>query len=78
MLREADAGVKTSEICRKRNVSDATLYTWKAKYARMGISDLRKMRGVGGCRRLKQIVDDQTSDNQALKALTSKNYLNPK
>ncbi len=32
LLREHDAGVKTAELCRKRGISDATLYNWKAKF----------------------------------------------
>lgn len=78
-LKEADAGVKTSDICRKYNVSDATVYKWKAKYAGLETSDLRKMRNLEDeNRRLKQIVADLTLDNQALKALSSKNFLSPR
>ncbi len=79
VLKEADAGVKTSDLCRKHNVSDATFYKWKAKYAGLEVSDLRKMRSLEDeNRRLKQIVADLSLDNQALRALTSKNYLSPK
>ena len=52
---------------------------WKAKYAGMEVSDLRRMRGLEDeNRRLKQIVANQALDLDALKALTSKNYLSPK
>ena len=79
VLREADAGMKTSDLCRKHNVSDATFYKWKAKYAGMEVSDLRRMRGLEDeNRRLKQIVANQALDIEALRALTSKNYLSPK
>lgn len=78
VLHEADAGLKTAEICRKHNVSDATVYKWKAKYAGLEISDLRKLRALEDeNRRLKQIVADLTLDNQALKALSAKNFLSP-
>ena len=33
VLNEAEAGAKTSELCRKHGVSEATFYKWKAKYA---------------------------------------------
>ena len=79
VLKEADAGMKTAELCRKHNVSDATVYKWKAKYAGMEVSDLRRMRGLEDeNRRLKQIVANQALDLEALKALTSKNFLSPK
>ena len=79
VLREANAGMPTAELCRKHNVSDATVYKWKAKYAGMEVSDLRRMRGLEDeNRRLKQIVANQALDLEALKALTSKNFLSPK
>ena len=79
VLKAADAGMKTAELCRIHNVSDATFYKWKAKYAGMEVSDLRRMRGLEDeNRRLKQIVANQALDLEALKALTSKNYLSPK
>ena len=79
VLNEADAGMKTADLCRKHNVSDATVYKWKAKYAGMEVSDLRRMRGLEDeNRRLKQIVANQALDLEALKALTSKNFLSPR
>ena len=79
VLKEADAGVKTTELCRKHNVSDATIYKWKAKYSGMEVSDLRKMRALEDeNRRLKQMVANQALDIEALRALSSKNFLSPK
>ena len=79
VLKEADQGVKTSDLCRKHNISDATIYKWKAKYAGLEVSDLRRMKGLEDeNRRLKTIVADLTLDNQALRALSSKNFLSPK
>ncbi len=79
ILKEAEAGVKTADLCRQHNVSDATVYKWKAKYAGLEVSDLRKMRALEDeNRRLKQIVADLTLDNQALKALSSKNFCSPR
>jgi putative transposase len=79
VLKEADAGMKTADICRKYNVSDATVYKWKAKYVGLEVSDLRRLRSLEEeNRRLKQLVANQALDIEALKALTSKNYLSPK
>ena len=38
MLREAEAGATTKELCRKYGSSEPTLYNWKAKYAGMTVS----------------------------------------
>ena len=75
VLKEAEAGGKTAEICRKHGISDATFYKWKAKYVGMEVSDLRKLRALEDeNRRLKQIVANQTLDIQALKAVLSKKF----
>ena len=75
VLKEADAGVKPTELCRKYGISDCTFYTWKNKYGGMQVSEVRKMKGLEDeNRRLKHIVADLTLDNQALKAINSKNF----
>jgi len=75
VLREAEAGVKTGELCRQHGISDATFYKWKTKYANMEVSDLKKMRTLEDeNRRLKQIVADLSLDNRALKDVLSKKF----
>lgn len=75
ILKEVESGVKTSEICRKHNVSDATIYKWKAKYAGMEISDVKKMKALEAENsRLKQIVAEQSLDIRALKDVLSKKF----
>ncbi len=44
ILKEADAGVKVKDICRRHGFSDATYYNWKSKYGGMQASDLRRMK----------------------------------
>lgn len=43
ILKEVEAGAKVGEICRKYGISDATYYNWKAKYANLGLSELKPM-----------------------------------
>ena len=75
VLREAEAGAKTSELCRKHGVSEATFYKWKAKYAGLTVSELKRLRSLEDeNRRLKQIVAQQALDNWALKELLAKNF----
>ncbi len=75
VLKEAEAGAKTSELCRKDGVSEATFYKWKAKYAGLTVSELKRLRSLGDeNRRLKQIVTQQALDNWALKELLAKNF----
>jgi putative transposase len=75
VLKEAEAGAKLSDLCRKYGMSDATYYNWKTKYAGMTVSDLKRLKSLEEeNRRLKQIVAEQALDNRALKELLSKNF----
>ncbi len=75
VLKEAEAGAKTGELCRKHGVSEATFYKWKAKYAGLTVSELKRLRSLEDeNRRLKQIVAQQALDNWALKDLLAKNF----
>jgi len=75
MLKEAEAGLAIGELCRKYGISDATYYNWKAKYAGMTASDVKRLRHLEEeNRRLKHLVADLTLDNQALKEVISKNF----
>ena len=75
ILKEADAGLKTGELCRRYGISDATFYNWKAKYGGMSVSDAKRLKALEEeNRRLKQIVADQTLDNRVLKELLSKKF----
>ena len=75
ILKEGQAGISTQELCRKYGMSDASYYKWRAKFAGMEVSDVRKMRQLEDENRwLKHLVADLTLDNQALKAINSKNW----
>jgi putative transposase len=74
ILKEAEAGISVTELCRKYGISDATYYNWKARYGGMTTSEMKRLRQLKDeNRRLKQLVADLTLDNQALKAVISKN-----
>ena len=75
ILKQAETGVKTADLCREYGISNVTFYKWKAKFSGMEVSDARKLRSLEDeNRRLKHIVADLTLDNQALKAIASKNF----
>jgi len=75
VLKDAQAGIEVHELCRKHGISDATFYKWRAKYAGLEVSDVKKLRQLGEeNRRLKQMVAEQALDIQALRAGTAKNW----
>ena len=72
-LKQAEAGVKTSEICREHGISEQTFYNWKRKYGGMGISELRRLRLLEEeNRKLKQLVADLTLDKHILQEVVKK------
>ncbi|MBF0505104.1 MAG: transposase [Candidatus Omnitrophica bacterium] len=75
VLKDAEAGTKTGDICRQHGISYATFYKWKAKYSGLEVSDLRKMKALEAENsKLKQIVADLSLDNRALKDVLSKKF----
>ena len=57
VLKEAEAGAKVSELCRRHGNSEATFYTWRSKYGGLEISEMRRLRQLKEeNRRLKSIV----------------------
>jgi transposase-like protein len=47
VLKEAEAGAKVSELCRRHGISDATFSTWRSKYGGLEISEMRRLRPAG-------------------------------
>jgi putative transposase len=60
-LREAEAGKKVADICRDFGVSQQAFYSWKWRYAGLGLSELRELRQLREeNRKLKTLVADLT------------------
>jgi putative transposase len=72
-LRLAEGGTPVADVCRQIGISDATFYTWKKKYAGLGVSELRKLKMLEDENtRLKRIVADLTLDKQILQEVVRK------
>ena len=75
ILKEGEAGAKTSELSRKHGVAEHTIYRWKAKFGGMTVSEAQRLKQLEDeNRRLKHLVADLTLDNQALKAVNAKKW----
>jgi putative transposase len=73
ILREADAGAKVKEICRRHGISDATYYNWKSRYGGMQASDLKRLKETEAeLSKLKRMYADLSMENDALKDLIEK------
>jgi putative transposase len=72
-LRQAEAGKKVGEICREMGVSPQAFYSWKRKYAGLGLNDLRELRQLREeNRKLKTLVADLTLDKHILQEVLKK------
>lgn len=75
VLKEAEAGAKTVDLCRKHGIGPATVYAWKLKYGGLEISDIAKMRGLEDeNRRLKRLLADSALEIDALKLIALGNF----
>ena len=66
MLREPEAGAKTTEVCRKHGISGATFYKWKAKYGGMEVSDARRVKAIEEENKAKKLLADAMLDQRLL------------
>ena len=72
ILKQAQAGVKTAEICRQHGISEQTYYRWKAKYGGLELSEAKKLRRLEEeNRQLKQLVGELSLDKRALQDVLS-------
>ena len=75
VLKEAEAGAKTKELCRRHGISDATFYNWKAKYAGMTVSEVRRLKELEAENsKLKRLLADAELDKAALKELLGRKW----
>lgn len=75
ILKEAELGIKITELCRKHGISEQTFYNWRNKYGGMDISEAKRLKLIEDeNRRLKRLVADLSLDKQVLKDLLEKNF----
>ena len=75
ILKQAEKGVATGEVCRQQGISEQTFYRWKAKYGGLEVSDAKKLKQLEEeNRKLKHVVAELTLDNRALKDVLGKNW----
>jgi putative transposase len=73
IVTQAQAGVPIEELCRKYGISTQTFYRWRAKFAGLTPSELRRMQELEEeNRRLKRVVADLTLDKQILQDVLRK------
>ena len=75
ILKEQEAGVAVSELCRKHGVSDASIYKWKAKYGGLEVSEAKRLKALEDENsKLKKLLAEAMLDNAMLKDIASKKW----
>ena len=78
-LRQAESGQKVGDICRELGVSQQAFYSWKRRFAGLGLSELRELRQLREeNRKLKTLVADLTLDKHILQEVLSKKACSPR
>jgi len=74
-LQEAEAGMPVKELCRKHGFSDASFYTWRAKFGGMTVSEAKRLKELEHENaRLKKLLAEAMLDQEALKAALRGKY----
>lgn len=74
ILKEYESGGKGTELCRRRGISQPTLYEWRSKYGGMEASEAKRLKALEDeNRRLKEMLADTMLDDKALKGLLARN-----
>jgi len=72
-LRQAEGGTTVVEVCRQVGITEQTFYTWKRKYAGLGLSELRELRQLREANtKLKRLVADLSLDRHMLQEIVRK------
>ena len=75
VLKEADAGMKVAERCRKHGISDATYYNWKAKFGGLTVSEVHRLKVLESENgKLKRLLAEAMLDNAALKDIVGRKW----
>lgn len=72
-LRHAEGGTAVVEVCRQVGITEQTFYTWKRKYAGLGLSELRELRQLREEKtKLKRLAADLVLDRHMLQEIVRK------
>lgn len=75
VLKEHQAGLSATELCRKHGISDATFYNWRSKYGGMEVSEAKRLKQLEDENaKLKRLLAEQMMDVATLREMLGKNF----
>ena len=73
ILKQYEAGMKVSDLCREHGICQATFYNWKSKYSGLDTSKLKQLKELEAeLSRYKRIVAEQALSITVLKDVVEK------
>ena len=74
ILKEHQAGLSATDLCRKYGISDATFYTWRKRYGGMEVSEAKRLKALEEENaRLKKLLAESMMDVATLREMLGKN-----
>ena len=75
ILKEHQAGLSATELCRKHGISDATFYNWRSKYGGMEVSEAKRLKQLEDENaKLKRLLAESVMDVSTLREMLGKNF----
>ena len=73
ILKQQEAGLKVSELCREHGISQPTFYNWKAKYGGMEVAQLKRIKELEKeLAQYKKMYAEESLANRVLKDVIEK------
>ena len=74
-LREADAGIPVTDLCRKHGFSDASYYLWRSKFGGMNVADAKRLKEFETeNHRLKKLLAESLLENEVTREVLRKKW----
>jgi putative transposase len=75
VLKEHQAGLSATDLCRKHGISDATFYKWRSKYGGMEVSEAKRLKQLEDENaKLKKLLAESMMDVSTLREMLGKNF----
>lgn len=76
LLREAEASSETTaDFCRRKGISEQTLYRWRQKYGSLDQDEAKRLKGLEvENAKLKKLLAEALLANEAMKELLAKKW----
>ena len=75
ILKQAEAGTPTPELCREHGMSSATFYKWRAKYGGMDASLMARLKELEAeNRQLKKMYAEERLKSEIVKEALGKKW----